>query len=195
MSRRIFLQVTAPAVLIGVLLVTVCVASLWSIRQLQANLNSILAENVASLEAAGELEVKLRAPGRRHSVPGRDRRAESWGAGQVPTGVAASSSGSAAVTRNTSQSLYRDPAGGVFGIRWPCWKRDRDPRLGSPVSVPREHFSASTRSPAVSLTRTDFGGATGWAAHLEHGFLFPSPAVRWRTDQLCGSVPVREWRR
>lgn len=60
MSRRIFFQVTAPAVLIGALLVGVCLASLWSIHRLQANLNSILAENVTSLEAAGELEVKLR---------------------------------------------------------------------------------------------------------------------------------------
>jgi two-component system, NtrC family, sensor histidine kinase HydH len=60
MSRRILLQVTAPAVGIGVLLVGVCLASLWSINRLQANLNSILAGNVTSLEAAAELEVKLR---------------------------------------------------------------------------------------------------------------------------------------
>jgi len=60
MSRKIVLQVTAPAVLIGLATVGVCVASLWSIHRLQANLNSILAGNVTSLDAAGELEVKLR---------------------------------------------------------------------------------------------------------------------------------------
>ncbi|HVK09852.1 MAG TPA: hypothetical protein VM597_13840, partial [Gemmataceae bacterium] len=60
MSRKLLLQVTAPAVLIGCVTVGVCLASLWSITRLQANLNSILAENVASLEAAADLEVKLR---------------------------------------------------------------------------------------------------------------------------------------
>jgi len=60
MSRKIVLQMTAPAVLIGLATVGVCVASLWSIHRLQANLNSILAGNVTSLEAAAELEVKLR---------------------------------------------------------------------------------------------------------------------------------------
>src|SRR3954451_16251974 len=60
MSRKLLLQVTAPAVLIGLATVAGCVASLWSIHRLQANLNSILAGNVTSLEAAGELEVKLR---------------------------------------------------------------------------------------------------------------------------------------
>ena len=60
MSRKIVLQVTAPAILIGLATVGVCVASLWSIHRLQANLNSILKGNVTSLEAASELEVKLR---------------------------------------------------------------------------------------------------------------------------------------
>ena len=60
MSRKLLLQVTAPAVLIGLATVGGCVASLWSIRRLQANLNSILAGNVTSLDAAAELEVKLR---------------------------------------------------------------------------------------------------------------------------------------
>jgi signal transduction histidine kinase len=60
MSRKIVMQVTAPAVLIGLVTVGICLASLWSIHRLQANLNSILAGNVTSLEAAAELEVKLR---------------------------------------------------------------------------------------------------------------------------------------
>jgi hypothetical protein len=41
-------------------MIGVCLASLWSISRLQANLNSILAENVTRLEAAADLEVKLR---------------------------------------------------------------------------------------------------------------------------------------
>jgi signal transduction histidine kinase len=60
MSRKIVMQVTAPAVLIGLATVAICVASLWSIHRLQGNLNSILSGNVTSLEAAAELEVKLR---------------------------------------------------------------------------------------------------------------------------------------
>jgi signal transduction histidine kinase len=60
MSRKIVMQVTAPAVLIGVVTVGICLASLWSIHRLQTNLNSILAGNVTNLEAAAELEVKLR---------------------------------------------------------------------------------------------------------------------------------------
>src|SRR3954454_14736373 len=60
MSRKLLLQVTAPAVLIGLATVGGCVASLWSIHRLQANLNSILAGNVTSLDAASELKIKLR---------------------------------------------------------------------------------------------------------------------------------------
>jgi signal transduction histidine kinase len=60
MNRRILLQLTAPTVLIGTVLFAVCLASVWSINRLQANLASILSENVASLQAAQELEIKLR---------------------------------------------------------------------------------------------------------------------------------------
>jgi two-component system, NtrC family, sensor histidine kinase HydH len=60
MSRKLFLQVTGPAVLIGLVMVGVCLASLWSIRRLQANLNTILAGSAANLEAAADLEEKLR---------------------------------------------------------------------------------------------------------------------------------------
>ena len=60
MSRRILFQVSAPAVLIGVLLLGTCLASVWSINRLQANLAQILSEHVTSLEAAQEIEIKLR---------------------------------------------------------------------------------------------------------------------------------------
>jgi signal transduction histidine kinase len=60
MNRKILFQVTAPAILIGLLLAGTCLVSAWSIQRLQRNLSSILSQNVASLEAALELENKLR---------------------------------------------------------------------------------------------------------------------------------------
>src|SRR5260370_41787121 len=60
MNRRILLQLTAPTVLIGTVLFGACLASVWSINRLQANLATILSENVTSLEAAQELEIQLR---------------------------------------------------------------------------------------------------------------------------------------
>jgi two-component system sensor histidine kinase HydH len=59
-SRQLVLQVTAPAVVIGLVLVVACLASAWSIDRLQRNLADILSENVTSLEAAGDLEAALR---------------------------------------------------------------------------------------------------------------------------------------
>jgi signal transduction histidine kinase len=52
--------VTAPSLLIGLLLLAVTLGGVWSINRLQKNLASILAENVTSLEAAQELEITLR---------------------------------------------------------------------------------------------------------------------------------------
>src|SRR5436309_2448667 len=60
MNRRILIQLTAPTVLIGAVLFGACMTSVWLINHLQANLAQILQENVASLEAAQELEVQLR---------------------------------------------------------------------------------------------------------------------------------------
>jgi signal transduction histidine kinase len=60
MNRRLFLQVTAPALVIGLLLLATCVASAWYIHRLQMNLGKILSQNVASLVAAQELEIKVR---------------------------------------------------------------------------------------------------------------------------------------
>jgi signal transduction histidine kinase len=79
MNRRILLQLTAPTVLIGTVLFASCLASVWSINRLQANLATILSENVASLEAAQELEIQLRQL-RFHSFlsivdPNEERRA------------------------------------------------------------------------------------------------------------------------
>jgi two-component system sensor histidine kinase HydH len=60
MNRRILIQVTTPALVIGLLLFGACLASAWIIQRLQTNITNILSRNVASLEAARELEILLR---------------------------------------------------------------------------------------------------------------------------------------
>jgi signal transduction histidine kinase len=60
MNRRIFIQVTAPALLIGLLLLGACLASAWYITRLQKNLANILLQNVKGVQAAQELEITLR---------------------------------------------------------------------------------------------------------------------------------------
>jgi signal transduction histidine kinase len=60
MNRRILLQVTAPAAVIGLLVFVTCLVSAWFVGQLQINRWNILSENVTSLEAAGGLEIDLR---------------------------------------------------------------------------------------------------------------------------------------
>jgi signal transduction histidine kinase len=59
-NRKILFQVAAPAVLIGLLLVGTCLVGAWSIQRLETNLSHILSRNVASLQAALELENILR---------------------------------------------------------------------------------------------------------------------------------------
>lgn len=60
MNRRILLQATAPSVVIGVLLFGVCLVSAWHLNRLETNRTRMLNENVASLQAAQELEIALR---------------------------------------------------------------------------------------------------------------------------------------
>lgn len=59
MNRRILIQVSAPAVLLGLLLFAACLLSAWYANRLQAGLNEILNSNIASLEASQQLEVNL----------------------------------------------------------------------------------------------------------------------------------------
>ncbi len=59
MPNRILYQITAPAVVIGVLLVAACIAGAWVANRLQNNLRDILTDNVASLEAAQEMAIGL----------------------------------------------------------------------------------------------------------------------------------------
>lgn len=60
MNRTLLVQVTAPAVAIGVLLFATCIVSAWYVHRLQTDLARILSENVTSQEAAQELEIRVR---------------------------------------------------------------------------------------------------------------------------------------
>jgi signal transduction histidine kinase len=67
MNARILWRVTAPAVLIGVLLFAASLVSIGyfgrlqnDLTRLQTNLTDILSQNVASLQAAQELEIRVR---------------------------------------------------------------------------------------------------------------------------------------
>ena len=60
MNRRVLIQVAAPAVVIGLILLGTCLASAWYINRLQRNLSSVLSHNVANLQAAQELEIRVR---------------------------------------------------------------------------------------------------------------------------------------
>jgi signal transduction histidine kinase len=60
MNRRILLQVTAPALVLGLFLLGACLLSAWYIGRLQTDLAHILSQNVSSLRAAQQLEIILR---------------------------------------------------------------------------------------------------------------------------------------
>jgi signal transduction histidine kinase len=60
MNRRILLQVTGPALVLGLFLLGTCLVAAWYISRLQANLATIMSETVASLTAAQDLEIRVR---------------------------------------------------------------------------------------------------------------------------------------
>lgn len=60
MNRRLFLLITTPTVVIGLLLFAASLISAWQVDRLESNLATILSENVTSLEAAQELEIRVR---------------------------------------------------------------------------------------------------------------------------------------
>src|SRR5437868_3419413 len=59
MNRRILLQVTAPAILIGLLLLAACVGGAWSTYRFQKDLDTIRTQSVESLKAAQQLEISV----------------------------------------------------------------------------------------------------------------------------------------
>jgi two-component system sensor histidine kinase HydH len=60
MDHKLLIRVTAPAVLIGLILFGACVAGAIYIKRLQKNLANVVTQNVASLQAAQELEISIR---------------------------------------------------------------------------------------------------------------------------------------
>ena len=60
MNHSIFLRGTAPALVLGLLLLAACFAGVRYIQRLQNDLESFLSRNVASLRAAEELEISVR---------------------------------------------------------------------------------------------------------------------------------------
>jgi signal transduction histidine kinase len=60
MKHKILLQVAAPAILTGLVLVGTSLGAAWSIQRLRANLGSILSENVTSVQASLDLENSMR---------------------------------------------------------------------------------------------------------------------------------------
>jgi signal transduction histidine kinase len=60
MNRKIFIQVTAPAVIIGGLLFVICVVGAVYITWLTGNQAKMLSQEVTSLRAAQELEIRVR---------------------------------------------------------------------------------------------------------------------------------------
>ena len=60
MNRKLLLQVTAPSVLIGLVLFAACLVSVWFTLRAQRNLTKLLSREVASLQAAQELQIRSR---------------------------------------------------------------------------------------------------------------------------------------
>lgn len=60
MNRKVLLQVTLPALIIGAILIGVCFFGAWSIDRVQTSFAQVLSENVTSLEAAQDLEIRVR---------------------------------------------------------------------------------------------------------------------------------------
>jgi signal transduction histidine kinase len=60
MNRKLLIQVTAPTVIIGLLLFLACVVGAWHIARLQRDMARLLSEEVVSLQAAQDLEIAVR---------------------------------------------------------------------------------------------------------------------------------------
>jgi two-component system, NtrC family, sensor histidine kinase HydH len=60
MNRRLLIQVAMPTAVLGVVLFGACLVTAWHIKRLESNLARIISENVTSLEAAQEMEIRLR---------------------------------------------------------------------------------------------------------------------------------------
>jgi two-component system sensor histidine kinase HydH len=59
-NHRLLLRVTAPAVAVGLLLLATCLAGVVYINRLNRNLAAVLKDNVTSIQAALDLEIRVR---------------------------------------------------------------------------------------------------------------------------------------
>ncbi|MCI0641220.1 MAG: ATP-binding protein [Gemmataceae bacterium] len=59
MNRRMFIQVAAPAAVIGLVLSGICLYCAWQVQRLQADLSDILDNSMRSLQAAQQLETHV----------------------------------------------------------------------------------------------------------------------------------------
>jgi CHASE3 domain sensor protein len=60
MYPKLLIRVTAPALVIGLILLGACLAGAWYINRLQTSMAGIISQNVRSLQAAQELEICVR---------------------------------------------------------------------------------------------------------------------------------------
>src|ERR1700722_13335385 len=60
MNRKLLLQITAPSVLIGLVFFMACLIGVWFTLRSQRHLTRLLSQEVASLQAAQELEIRVR---------------------------------------------------------------------------------------------------------------------------------------
>ena len=60
MNRKLLVRFTIPALVIGLSFFAACMISIRYIHRLQTDLAEVLAENVKSLEAAQEAQIRVR---------------------------------------------------------------------------------------------------------------------------------------
>jgi two-component system, NtrC family, sensor histidine kinase HydH len=60
MNRKVILRFTIPSLVVGLAFFAVCLVSIRYMHRLQTNLTNVLSENVGSLQAAQELEIRVR---------------------------------------------------------------------------------------------------------------------------------------
>src|SRR5262245_5340461 len=60
MQTRLVARLTAPVIVVSGLLILVALAAAWYVRDSQRTISTVIASNVASVQAAQELEISFR---------------------------------------------------------------------------------------------------------------------------------------
>ena len=60
MQTRLVARLTAPVIAVSAVLILVALAAAWYVRDSQQTLSRVIASNVASVQAAQELEISFR---------------------------------------------------------------------------------------------------------------------------------------